>query len=136
MAFMGGLVMLKKPLFILTALFLLGAPAYAQETSGGFAGGSVIIGYDNRTCNAGLSGSVRYNSGSSCMEYCDGSSWSCPDVGGGCTVTWDALTDVTNAAQSTVIESDIQLVTTSGCSPGVTVAGAARSTPANTYRPA
>lgn len=115
---------MKTRFLIPLALFLWATPALAQETSGGFTGGSVMIGYDNRACTSPLSGSVRYNSGSSCMEYCDGTAWFCPDpVGGGCTVTWDALTDVTNAAQSTLIESDIQLVTTSGCAGPVTIGG-------------
>lgn len=63
---------------LLLATALYAGPATAQETSGGFSGGSVMLGYDNRTCNSGLSGSIRYNSSTSCTEFCDGTAWSCP----------------------------------------------------------
>lgn len=42
---------------------------------------------------------------------------------GGCTVTWDTPGDIINVAQSTIIESDIKLVSTSGCTPSVGVGG-------------
>lgn len=49
----------------------------AQETSGGFVGGSIKIGFDNRTCDASLEGTIRYNSGGGAggkIEFCsDGS---------------------------------------------------------------
>jgi alpha-tubulin suppressor-like RCC1 family protein len=68
------------------------------QTSGQFDGGSVKIGYDNRSCTFGLSGAMRYNSsaGSAGIEFCDGSRWtnpsaygctapsSCPNVGDVC----------------------------------------------------
>lgn len=109
-------------ILLLFTLALVGfAPeqAIAQETSGGFVGGSVKIGYDNRTCVSGLAGSIRYNSATSCAEYCDGASWACPS----CAVTWDSFADLENQPSSTLVQSSINLVTTSGCSPEVTVSG-------------
>lgn len=62
---------------LLAALFSF--PAYAQETSANFAGGSVRVGSDNRACAPALAGSLRYNSaGSGCVEFCDGAAWICP----------------------------------------------------------
>lgn len=65
----------------------------AQESSGKFTGGSVLIGYDNRTCSGTLEGAIRYNSATSTAEFCDGASWvapgctpdpACPNVGDVC----------------------------------------------------
>lgn len=61
-------------LFIALA-FLVPLPVGAQETSGSFTEGSIKIGYDNRTCNSALEGSLRYNSAASSVEVCDGLSW-------------------------------------------------------------
>ncbi len=65
--------------FFFLALMLLpvGRPA-AQETSGSFTGGSVKIGYDSRTCDRSLKGSIRFDSSTACAEFCDGSNWICP----------------------------------------------------------
>ncbi len=96
----------------------------AQGSFDAGASGSVRPGYDNRTCTTAIEGSIRYNSSSTCAEFCDGSNWTCPSGGaGGCLVTWDALTDEFNTAQSATIESDIQLVTTASCSPDVSISG-------------
>ncbi|GEC36475.1 hypothetical protein JOH52_000822 [Sinorhizobium meliloti] len=74
-------------LAVLFVLFILPPQVEAQETSGGFTGGSIRIGYDNRTCNGALEGSIRYNSASSCgAEFCHGTAWTCPDsASGNCT---------------------------------------------------
>ncbi len=48
--------------FIFLLLLVFSVELHAQETSGGFPGGSVLIGYDNRACIASLAGSIRYNS--------------------------------------------------------------------------
>ena len=65
----------------LTALGLIGlmliasAALYAQETSGGFTEGSIRIGFDSRTCDAVLEGSIRYDSAASKIQVCDSVSW-------------------------------------------------------------
>jgi len=70
--------MLRGIILLLTVLVAPIFPAAAQETSGGFADGSIKIGYDNRTCNSSLAGSIRYNSATACAEYCNGTGWTCP----------------------------------------------------------
>lgn len=74
-------------LFIFTVLALTATGASAQETSGDFSPGSVKIGFDSNTCNGGLAGAMRYNSGIPCVEFCDGSAWACTSGAsiGGCT---------------------------------------------------
>lgn len=76
--------MWRCAIFVLAMLFIPAFPVLAQETSGGFLGGSIKIGYDNRTCNSGLAGSIRFNSATSCAEYCNGSAWTCPASGSAC----------------------------------------------------
>lgn len=75
----------ESPLFYVRVVFLLififPVAVFAQETSGGFSEGSVLIGYDNRTCTSTLAGAIRYNSASS-VEFCDGTSWAAPSSGG------------------------------------------------------
>lgn len=56
--------------------------SYAQTSidargSGG-SGGSIIPGYDSRACTGTIAGAIRYSSASSCVEFCNGSSWRCP----------------------------------------------------------
>lgn len=61
---------MKRAALIIALMLLVASPARAQETSGSFAEGSIKIGYDSRTCNAGLAGSLRYNSsGNSLVGY-------------------------------------------------------------------
>ncbi len=50
-------------LFIFALLIFAPGAANAQESSGQFGGGSVKIGYDNRTCDPSLEGAIRYYSG-------------------------------------------------------------------------
>jgi len=61
--------------FTLAALIFLSAPATAQEISGNFTGGSVLVGYDTATCNAGRDGALRFNSSTNVWNYCDGAAW-------------------------------------------------------------
>jgi len=86
----------------LVSFALLPLGVGAQETSGGFSGGSVLVGYDNRTCDGTLEGAIRYNSAISSMEYCDGTSWTAPGIVGGglgcsgpadCATAGDVCTD-------------------------------------------
>jgi hypothetical protein len=74
--------MLRGTILVLAVLLVPIFPALAQETSGGFTDGSIKIGFDSRTCDNTLEGSIRYNSGNSCTEYCEGSTWTCPTTGG------------------------------------------------------
>lgn len=63
---------------LLAALFLAffpSAPALAQEVSGNFGGGSVLLGYDTATCNSARDGAIRYNSSTDAFDYCTGSAW-------------------------------------------------------------
>lgn len=43
-----------------------------------YPGGSIIPGYDTRTCDGSIAGAIRYNSASSCAEFCNGATWTCP----------------------------------------------------------
>jgi len=62
-------------ILVVFAFLLSPLSGLAQETSGGFGEGSVLVGFDNRTCNAGIEGSIRYNSGIPAFECCNGTSW-------------------------------------------------------------
>jgi len=57
--------------------------AHAQTSfdGSGANGGSIILGYDSRDCDGTIEGAIRYNSGSSCAEFCDGTAWRCPNSG-------------------------------------------------------
>jgi hypothetical protein len=71
-------------------LSLAGFSASAQtslDTRGGvtYNGGSIIPGYDNRTCDGTIEGAIRYNSSTSAVEFCNGNTWAAPGGGGGCT---------------------------------------------------
>lgn len=51
-------------------------PLNAQETSANFfLGGSIIIGADTRDCSSGLAGSMRYNTSTNKIEFCNGTGW-------------------------------------------------------------
>ena len=43
-----------------------------------FPGGSIIPGYDSRACDGSIEGAIRYNSATSCAEFCNGTAWTCP----------------------------------------------------------
>jgi hypothetical protein len=48
----------------------------AQTAFDGSSEGSIIIGYDNQTCNSSIEGAIRYNSsGGGMIQVCDGTSW-------------------------------------------------------------
>ena len=67
------LVRAASAVFVFTAL--LPGLARAQEISGNFPEGSVLVGYDNSTCNASWQGSIRYSSASGILAYCNGAAW-------------------------------------------------------------
>jgi len=68
---------MRNSLRLAAVVLLALAPlsAQAQETSGSFTEGSIRFGYDNRTCDASLEGSLRYVSASAKVEVCDGVDW-------------------------------------------------------------
>jgi hypothetical protein len=70
--------------------------AHAQYRVGDFTKGSVSLGFDNRTCDGTLEGALRYNSSTSCAEYCDGADWTCPANGGGGGANFDGPADCPN----------------------------------------
>lgn len=72
----------------------------AQYRVGDFTKGSITLGYDSRTCDGSLEGAIRYNSSTSCAEYCDGAAWTCPASSGlsgpaGCANIGDLCADTT-----------------------------------------
>lgn len=83
--------MKKLSYFVLSCAIILisWGQAFAQTSFDGrggvtYPGGSIIPGYDSRTCGSGApDGAIRYNSASTCVEYCDGASWVCPSGSGG-----------------------------------------------------
>ncbi|MBK8174347.1 MAG: DUF1566 domain-containing protein [Rhodospirillales bacterium] len=115
----------RPPSFLVMALFVflvsifVARTAWAQETSGGFLDGSIKIGYDNRACDAALDGSIRYNSSTSCAEFCDGTDWVCPAGGGGCAV--GAVVDSGYCGGS--INGDDIIVLPTGCPAGASASG-------------
>ena len=40
------------------------------------------MGEDSDSCNGSKEGAIRYDTTSKCAEYCNGTSWTCPDSGG------------------------------------------------------
>ncbi len=46
--------------------------------------GSVIVGYDSRSCNVGIDGAIRYNSSISSLQVCTQSTGNCPNIGDSC----------------------------------------------------
>jgi hypothetical protein len=61
--------------FACLSVLLGGAFASAQEVSGQFKEGSVLVGYDTATCNAARDGAMRFNSATDTWNYCDGAAW-------------------------------------------------------------
>lgn len=61
--------------FFMGFLVLFSNPAQAQETSGDFANGSIMIGDDTRDCDSSLAGSMRYNQTTEKIQFCKGTRW-------------------------------------------------------------
>lgn len=87
---------LIRKVALLLVLLVVPFPIMAQEISADLVGGSVKMGFDNRTCDAMLEGAFRYNSSTSCTEYCDASNWTCLGGGGGGGVGFDGPADCAN----------------------------------------
>ncbi len=69
-------------LHIVMAIIIAGhAPSAFAQTSinaSGAGGGAIIPGADSRACDTTTEGSLRWNSATSCTEYCNGYGWTCP----------------------------------------------------------
>jgi len=63
------------------AIAQTGADMRGDVGGSGIDGGSIIPGYDSRTCDGTIEGAIRYNSGASSPEYCDGATWVRTGVG-------------------------------------------------------
>jgi len=76
-----------RNLVLVLGFALLGLPqiALAQTSfdASGAGGGSIIVGADTDTCDGTKAGAIRYNSGNSCAEFCDGTAWTCPSCAEG-----------------------------------------------------
>lgn len=108
---------MRHSLCLIALAILAAAPlsGHTQETSGSFTEGSIRFGYDNRTCDASLEGSLRYVSASAKVEVCDGTSWGeiASKNGASTDETPDAFTftDVTNQSLGALILSNTVNVT-------------------------
>ncbi len=98
------------------------------ESSGGIGGG-LVIGESSDTCDATTEGGIRYNTTGNYLEFCNGSAWTPIASTTACDGTPSSFefTDNTNAAQSTLITSNILLIagTDAACNVIVSVSGGA-----------
>lgn len=78
----------------------------------GIPGGSLIPGFDSAACDSSIQGAIRYNSATSCAEFCNGADWVCP-VTANIDETPDVFDFTDNAAapRNFQIESDIVQIT-------------------------
>lgn len=96
------------------------APATSLEVTGEVKVGNTAI-----ACSTTTRGSIRYNTGSNVLEFCNGTGWhivqgaACSDP----TPNATAFTHVVNATTATLYTSDIVQVTGLDCSVPVTVSG-------------
>lgn len=88
--------------------------------------GTAIIGNGGESCSASTAGGLRYNGGSACIEFCNGTTWACTSVGAcDAAPTVFGFIDVTNATTSTLTASNILSIvgTDSGCVSNIGVSG-------------
>lgn len=93
-------------------------------------GGEVKIGNTSLTCGVSVRGSIRYNSGSSLMEFCDGSTWRvlASTTTSGCTgPNAFSFTNINNAALGSVITSNA--ITPAGCAIPLSVTASGSGNP-------
>ncbi len=114
--------LLRNPTFymkwlIVFLIVIFSSQSALAQTSldlSGAGGGSILLGSDSEICDGTKQGAIRFNSSSSCAEYCNGTVWVCP---GTSSVSVDKIpdafdfTDQTNLAGSTLVESDIVQIT-------------------------
>ena len=87
--------------------------------------GEVQVGNTSLACSATTQGAVRYNNGSSAMEFCNGSSWT-PFGVAACSTTTPAVFTFSNLASqstSTLVTSDIVQLTGFNCNITTTISG-------------
>ncbi len=91
------------------------------------AGEAIIGPTTGLACNANLTGGLRWNTGSGCMEICNGTAWACPVMTAACDGTPASFdfTDQNGLSTSTLTESNILPITgtDSSCSVIVSVSG-------------
>jgi hypothetical protein len=83
----GGDLFRLQLSFLAIALFLsvtvsaqTAIDARGNVGGSGIDGGSIIPGADTEACNGGKAGAIRWNSSTSCTEFCNGTDWTCPKV--------------------------------------------------------
>jgi hypothetical protein len=96
------------------------APAAKLEVSG-----EVKIGNTGLACSAATKGSIRYNTTTDVLEYCNGTTWGLVQPAACSDPTPDAISfsNEANATISTLVASDIQQVTGINCSVTITISG-------------
>ncbi len=68
---------IKVLILFFTVIFIgcFSNQAMAQETSGDFSGGSIMVGPDTTACAPAIEGAIRYDSASKEHAFCDGTDW-------------------------------------------------------------
>lgn len=89
--------------------------------------GEAIIGNTSLACSGTTAGGMRWNSGSGCIQFCNGTSWACISPTAGCDATPAAFdfTDLNGLTASTLTSSDILSITGTdpACNAVVSVSG-------------
>lgn len=118
----------RVAILLCACIALLPVPAHAQISfdGGGTGGGAVITGASTSACDATTDGGLRWSTGNSCIEFCNGTTWQCLQG----TVCANSLpntfsfTNQTNVAVSTVTTSNIvQITGITGCEVEVSITG-------------
>lgn len=92
--------------------------------------GEVILGNTGLACDAAREGALRWkNAAPKCVQVCDGSSWACVQSTCDSTPAFFPFTAQTDLAVSTLVTSNIALITgmDAGCTVTVSVSGASGS---------
>lgn len=88
--------------------------------------GDIRVGNSAATCSATTKGSIRYNTGTNLIEFCNGTSWGSIHTATACSdATPDAIafTDQPNASLSTSTSSNIVQVTGINCAVAASISG-------------
>jgi hypothetical protein len=88
-------------------------------------GQGIKLGADSAACDSDTEGTIRYASGNSCIELCDGTSWSCVAAAACSDALPDSFsfTDLVNQTVSTQVTSDIVQITGLSCQVNVQLSG-------------
>lgn len=117
---------------VFLGFFLTAVPAFAQVSfnAGGAGGGAVVVGTSTTTCDSTVAGGLRWSSANTCLEACDGTSWTCV-MQSACDLisTFSTFTNQSDLNLSTQYESNILQISgmTAGCVATVGVNGPAGS---------